>query len=178
MTALAAAAGAGDAGTVQDLLERITRETPDPDVSLALARAAQNGRAAVIRLLLACRGARVDASDGHGLTPLTYASWRSHLESVDTLLDYGADPNRASPAGWTPLYFAIVGPREDRRNERIAGTVERLLSAGASLDVKDRYGRTPLALARLCGPPELAVMLEARTAREADRSGRFEGLQS
>jgi ankyrin repeat protein len=36
MTALAAAAGAGDAGIVKDLLERITRESPDPDVSLAL----------------------------------------------------------------------------------------------------------------------------------------------
>ena len=164
MTALAAAAGAGDASMVQDLLERITRESCEPDASLALARAAQNGRTAVIRLLLGCRGARVDATDGHGLSPLIYASWRSHPEAVDTLLAHGADPNGANPTGWTPLYFAIVGPRADRRNERIAETIERLLTAGASLDCRDRYGRTPIDVARLCGSADLVSMLEGRTA--------------
>jgi hypothetical protein len=120
----------------------------------------------------------VDATDGHGLSPLIYASWRSHLEAVDTLLAHGADPNGPNPIGWTPLYFAIVGPREDRRNERIAGTIERLLSAGASLDCRDRYGRTPIELARLCGSPDLVAMLDGRSARNVRPSVRSsEGLQ-
>ena len=49
---------------------------------------------------------RLDEWDELGRTPLLYAVYRGNLEDVKSILDQGADPNRPSRAGGTPLWHA------------------------------------------------------------------------
>jgi ankyrin repeat protein len=66
----------------------------------------------------------VNAPDAEGWTILMWAAgFYGGLDSVNTLLKHGADPNAASKYGWTPLLAAAeVGD---------AGKIIALLSAGA-----------------------------------------------
>jgi len=88
----------------------------------ALTRAAQDGNAATVRILLAA-GAHVDDRDGAGWTPLFNAALKVDLEIVEALLSGGADVNARSSNGWTALKEAQI-----RGHENVA---QRLKSAGA-----------------------------------------------
>lgn len=86
------------------------------------------------------RGVSVNAADQYGRTALMYTILRidgAKLESVQFLLDQGAEPN-ASDKGqeWTPLHFAARGNRLD--------LVKALLAKGAKIDAVDVFGNTPL----------------------------------
>jgi len=48
----------------------------------------------------------IDAWDECGMTPLLIAVFRGDKERVRELLELGADPNRASDMGGTPLWHA------------------------------------------------------------------------
>jgi ankyrin repeat protein len=88
----------------------------------ALARAAQNGNAATVRILLAA-GAHVDDRDGSGWTPLFNAALNGDLEIVEALVSAGADVNVRSSKGWTALKEAQMRGHDD--------VAQRLKSAGA-----------------------------------------------
>jgi uncharacterized protein len=88
----------------------------------ALARAAQDGNGATVRILLAA-GAHVDDRDGAGWTPLFNAALKGDLEIVEALLSAGADVNARSSNGWTALKESQM-----RGYEKVA---QRLKSAGA-----------------------------------------------
>ena len=64
--------------------------------------------------------------------------------------------------GWTALIESIVlgdgGPRH-------TATLEALVEAGANVNLPDRNGQTPLALARGRGYREMVVILERAGAR-------------
>ena len=49
---------------------------------------------------------QLDEWDDLGMTPLLYAVYRGNPEEVKSLLDQGADPNRPSRDGGTPLWHA------------------------------------------------------------------------
>lgn len=78
--------------------------------------------------------------DGHGNTPLHWASFKNSTRAIDVLLAYNVDVNfRAQPSGWTPLHDAAYSDS--------AGAVQRLIAAGATVDSRSHSGATPLCFA-------------------------------
>jgi ankyrin repeat protein len=74
-----------------------------------------------------------------GLTPLLYAARSGCTRCVRALLAAGADVDRPTPEGMTPLMIAIDNQRYD--------TARLLLDQGANPRVWDWYGRTALYVA-------------------------------
>jgi ankyrin repeat protein len=97
--------------------------------------AIDRGREGVVEALISA-GAKLDASTSDGSTPL-------HLVRGDSdaklLVEAGAPVNRADLKGQTPLHVAVVKGK--------SWVSEVLLAAGASLEVKDKRGWTPMAYA-------------------------------
>jgi ankyrin repeat protein len=151
-----------------------------------LMRAARNGDAAAIRLLLD-HGADSNARQRNGTTALMfaaglgrgtgafakdYASEAELLDAVQVLVAAGADVNAVSGAGETPLHFGA----------QASDDIVRFLAAnGARLDVKDKQGRTPVEMAlgvglhgHAGGPPAvregtanlLRQLMSANTAKD------------
>ena len=79
----------------------------------------------------------VNATDVLGYTLLHKAVGGRNWEALDMLLRLGADPNRLEPHnGISAMQIAVRDA--DREG------VERLLAAGADIDVRDSYGNEPI----------------------------------
>jgi len=76
---------------------------------------------------------------GGGLTALVFAAREGDLESARNLLDAGADVNRTTDYGWTPLLTAT--------NNRHYALAEYLIERGADPNIANKGGWTPLYLA-------------------------------
>ena len=110
------------------------------------------------------QGARVDARNPHGWTPLTFASNFGHLEVVKYLWFRGADVNIKDTDGMTPVYFA-------GRNGHIK-VVRFLATAGADIESEDSegknlstVGKTPILRAmtqRFSFRKDLDLLMDAR----------------
>lgn len=122
----------------------------DPDAATlfgktALMLAAQNNSSSVMRVLLT-HGATVNRMASDGLTAIACAASEANLGAVDLLLAHGADPNGLDAdtpepktgRGWIPL----LGPARFQHIE----ILEKLLSAGASVDARTTDGNTALML--------------------------------
>jgi len=104
-------------------------------------------------------------ADGHGNTPLHWASFKNETECVALLLYYDADPNaRAHPSGWTPLHDAAYS--------NSSACIELLCKKGAQIDAKANSGATPLCFAAQEDASEAAQLL---LERGADLSARCAG---
>ncbi|MFZ4257420.1 ankyrin repeat domain-containing protein [Raoultella terrigena] len=96
---------------------------------------------------------------GVGLTP---ACEKGHLAIVKELLTQtGINVNHTNIVGWTPLLEAIVLNDGGSTQQAI---VALLLEHGASPHMTDKYGRTPLELAREKGFSAIARLLTAAGA--------------
>ena len=100
--------------------------------------------------LLIERGAEAGARDDIGWTPLHYALLGRYgqspvLQTVNTLLEHGADVNAATPAmGWTPLHLAAYLDGEDAFE-----IVQTLIERGANVNARTRIGGwSPARVAR------------------------------
>ena len=95
-------------------------------------------------------------------TALIAASHLGHVGIVRELIRARAPLDHVNNLGWTALIESIVlgdgGPRH-------TATLKLLVDAGANVNLPDRNGATPLALARGRGYKEMVVMLEAAGAR-------------
>ena len=115
----------------------------DSEGRTPLSLAAENGRGAVVELLLATDGVDPDSRDYDGRTPLLWAAENGHVAAVELLLAKdGVDPDsKDSIYGQTPLSWTAENGHE--------AVVELLLAkGGVDPDSKDNiYGRTPLSWA-------------------------------
>lgn len=199
--ALEAAAAAGDATTVEALLDQGV--TPSAKALLAataqgtreaaealLARGADanakdaTGRTALMNaalrgddtmaLGLLRRGAEIDARDDYGRSALSEAAWSGRPLLVGLLLDLGAAVDAPTADGATPLMWAALNGH--------GGVVDVLVAWGAAVDARDAAGFTPLIRAAWNGHDAVVRALlaagadaRARAADGTDARGRAEG---
>lgn len=95
-------------------------------------------------------------------TALIAAAHLGHAEVVRTLILAGAPLDHVNNLGWTAVIEAIVlGDGGARHTE----TLKALVDAGANLNLADRNGNTPLALARSRRHGAMVNLLEQAGAR-------------
>jgi len=91
---------------------------------------------------------------GVGITP---ASEKGHVEIVRELVTHtDINVNHTNFVGWTPLLEAIVLNDGGAKQQEI---VKLLLDHGANPHMTDKYGKSPLELAREKGYQEIAELL-------------------
>ena len=117
----------------QDILSSLNPPNELLDTMLLNAANRQNDLHKVEGLLKL--GANVNGNPDLGATPLAYAK---SYEILDVLLDYGADPNNLN-IKWMPALHAHVSNG--------VKFVERLIAAGADVNMQDRYGQSALHIA-------------------------------
>ena len=160
LTPLMRAAGAGQAATVEFLLERgANPNAKNKEGSTALSRAAAAGHADVMRLLL-------DAGADPGIPhfdwpPVRHAALNGHTEAVLLLLRRGVSPDaRVDAGGNTALMTAAWRGH--------AETVNALLERGADINARSDDGRTALMYGS--GKPNIVKTLLDRGAHVAPRA--------
>jgi ankyrin repeat protein len=95
-------------------------------------------------------------------TALIAAAHLGHAGVVRQLIAAGAPLDHVNNLHWTAVIEAIVLGDGGTRHQ---DTLRALLDAGASTQLTDREGRTPLALARGRGYSEMVAVLERAGAR-------------
>lgn len=117
----------------------------------------------LLRLLLPATPdlTRLTRFGGVGLTP---ASEKGHVEIVrELLLHTTINVNHTNFLGWTPLLEAILLNDGGAKQQAI---IQLLLDNGASPHLTDKYGKTPLQLARSLGYDAIATQLIQAGARD------------
>ena len=178
-TPLHAAAIAGDANRIKQLLER--GEDPNVRGSDGLAPVFfvffhSHNQAAKNSLLNA--NIEVDARDPYGRTALFYATAWGTAEDVATLLEKVADPSVTDNDGNTPLHYAVYynTPPNGAQYGKIGGNIaaiRSLLEQQKNCDCCDNEGRTPFYHAAQLGQLYTALFLLANGANPciADKKG-------
>lgn len=100
------------------------------------------------------KGAKVDAVDNQGITPLLIATQLRYTDGVTLLLDRGADVNRGDNQGQTPLIRAVLN--------RDLPMVRLLVSRGANPDQSDTVTGLS-ARDQAQRDPRAAMILQAMT---------------
>jgi ankyrin repeat protein len=113
-----------------------------------------------LALELGCKATNVTSRyDG---TALIAAAHLGHADVVQVLIKAGAPLDHVNNLHWTALIESIVlgngGPQHTQ-------TLRYLVDAGANVNLPDRLGTTPLALARSRGYREMVAILEKAGAR-------------
>jgi len=123
--------------------------------------AGASGQIEILRLTLA-HGADLASINRYGGTALIPASEHGYVETVEALIAAGINVDHVNRLGWTALLEAVLlgdgGPDQ-------VTTVQRLISAGADLNLADLDGVTPLGHARARGYQEIASILEQAGAQ-------------
>ena len=142
------------AGASLDLLEN------DRYDAVTIASVADDPETLALLLSLGANAKQVTSRyDGTALIAVAHLG---HDEVVRQLIRAGAPLDHVNNLHWTAVIESIVlgdgGPRHQR-------TLAALIAAGASLQLADRQGRTPLALARARGFAVMTQQLVAAGAR-------------
>ncbi len=115
-----------------------------------------------LRTLLALGASAKLTTSRYDGTALIAAAHLGHDGVVRQLIAAGAPLDHVNNLHWTAVIESIVlgngGPRHQ-------ATLEALVKAGANLQLKDRQGNTPLALAKSRGYKEMVQMLERAGAK-------------
>ncbi len=147
------AARDGDTKTLDEYLntkQPVNEKNKRGDTLLTVA--AYNGQLGAVERILAQPGVEIDTRNGMGLTALTAAAFKGHVEIAKALLRAGANVNAASRSGQTSLMFAAMSGK--------LAIVDQLLVAGANPAAKDAKGNTALSLARTQEAEEVVARLE------------------
>jgi len=150
-----------------DAMRALVAAGADPDALegdrydvVTIAAVANDLRALEAGLALGCSPRNVTSRyDG---TALIAAAHLGHADVVRRLIRAGAPLDHVNNLGWTALIESIVlgdgGPAH-------VATLEVLVAAGANVDLADRGGSTPLALAKARGHRRMVEILERAGAR-------------
>jgi hypothetical protein len=115
-----------------------------------------------LRLLLALGASARRTTSRYDGTALIAAAHLGHDGVVRQLIAAGAPLDHVNNLHWTALIEAIVLGDGGARHQRV---VKDLLAAGASTQLTDRSGNTPLALAKSRGYREMVGLLERSGAK-------------
>ncbi len=150
LSALFGAVSGGHEDIVLYLLEHGAKPFDNPKAIWSLMGVAADKENETIIYALARYGANIEAVDRAGRTPLGYAAERGKINCMRHLLDLGADIDSINhnskeflgeePHNETALHGAV-------RNSELE-SVTFLVNNGASLDIPNGDGYTPLELAR------------------------------
>ena len=115
-----------------------------------------------LKVALALGASAKNVTSRYDGTALIAAAHLGHTEVVRTLIRAGAPLDHVNNLGWTALIESIVlgdgGPRH-------TDTLRALIEAGANVNLADRNGQTPLALARARGYEVMVKLLRQAGAR-------------
>ena len=115
-----------------------------------------------LKAALALGGSAKNITSRYDGTALIAAAHLGHAEVVRTLIAAGAPLDHVNNLGWTAVIESIVlgngGPRH-------VDTLKALVDARANLNLADRNGETPLALARARRHGAMVKLLEQAGAR-------------
>lgn len=115
-----------------------------------------------LRLLLKLGASAKLVTSRYDGTALIAAAHLGHEEVVKLLIQAGAPLDHVNNLGWTALIESIVLGSGGKRHTE---TLRALVEAGANVNLPDRNGTTPLALARGRGYHEMVRILERAGAR-------------
>jgi hypothetical protein len=115
-----------------------------------------------LKLALALGASAKNVTSRYDGTALIAAAHLGHDQVVAELIKAGAPLDHVNNLGWTALIESIVLGNGGRRH---TATLEALVRAGANVNLADRNGQTPLALARGRGYREMIAILERAGAR-------------
>lgn len=123
-------------------------DSVNEDGMSALHRAAQSGKADVVKFLCDSGGDPRLQSKKTGETPLHIATFHHNKNAVAELLNSAAkaDVNVQDQHGYTPLLIAV--------HRGAADVVEQLLAAGANCNIKDNYGQDAIEMAKFLSSQE------------------------
>ncbi len=128
----------------------------------ALHQAVLKGDKAKIATLVE-QGAKIDSRDARGRTPLFIAAENGDADTVEELLNHGANPTKGAllKHGNTPLHVAA----QNGFNK----IVELLLAKSTNADLRNSSGQTPLMLAAWARHPQTVTLLIKHGANVAAR---------
>lgn len=192
MGTLQQACYSGDVPAVESFLAREPKlaSCKDADQRTPLHWACAGGRLDVVRLLLARpdTSGSVNFRDDAGYNPLISAAANGNKEIVELLLASGADANVENEQGCIPLHYhkgkshiidVLLPVTKDLDARDVSGVTalhraagpgygdatQRLLAAGANVNVTDKMGNTPLHYACEEGRADIVSMLLENGAR-------------
>ena len=141
-TPMILAAFMGNADIVSLLLDNKAniRARDGVDGAMAIHLAAANGRNDVIKVLLAKDPQLVNIVDNRDNTPLHWAAMKDKKDTIELLMENGADIEAKDADGWTPLHYAAAFSSVD--------TVQTLVDLGADKESKAKDGSNPMDYAR------------------------------
>ncbi|KAI1118734.1 ankyrin repeat-containing domain protein [Nemania sp. NC0429] len=113
----------------------------------------------------------LDASDGRGRSPLSYAAKKGHFQIVEYLLNQGARPNSDDRIGFTPMHHAAYNGHADVAKLLIdVGVSPLILTTKSASSYQGHEGKTALQYALEGGHGSLLSMfLPLVPPSEADR---------
>ena len=139
--------------------EKLILNGAKPDIQTrrgrsALHYASENGHEEILMLLITS-GAQVDLPNKWGRTALHYAASKDRVNCLKILIKNGADPNKQDVDHQTPLYHAVAASARPQQEEKALDTVAMLISYGASANIPDKSGITPLHVAAELGNTQI-----------------------
>jgi uncharacterized protein len=117
---------------------------------------------ATLQVLLGLGASAKQVTSRYEGTALIAAAHLGHDGGVRQLIAAGAPLDHVNNLHWTAVIEAIVLGDGGARHQ---ATLKALIDAGANLQLADRSGQTPLALARARGFTAMVAMLEKAGAR-------------
>ena len=116
----------------------------------------------MLKLAIAGGASAANITSPYDGTALIAAAHLGHAEAVRTLIAARAPLDHVNNLGWTALIESIVLGNGGKNH---TDTLEALVKAGATLNLADRNGTTPLVLARGRGYSEMVRILETAGAK-------------
>jgi ankyrin repeat protein len=121
--------------------------------------ASGNGNNPAIVLMLMGAGAKIDAVDIYGNTPLHMAALANNAPVCAILIRAGANPDIRNNEGLTPLHLCTINNSSD--------SCRLILALGGNPNIASNLGESPLDLANRLKKEDVAISLQVALNRNA-----------